>query len=297
MTSTTTQNEYVPTSLMDHTLRTAPLKVIYGTLTFTSRSSQYERVAALGGIVGAGSGVARGLPAIPASFKTSINTGVFSFTFFSIREYALLPLLTQFHLHPSPLTPNSSLSLSPHTANFLPTTLSGLISGTLFSYFQRPTSPSLQHIRGGLTLGLGCLILQSLTNESDLIRIKLLQRSEERRLNPPAPPTISSTLPHSDSPPLEKRPTLLSPLPPSAPSNSHHFSDPTSLTFSERSDALISSAWERTKNAVKGLMPLKRIEEGVFEERLEGALQGKREELREMREERRRLEDVLKGRN
>jgi len=44
-------------------------------------------------------------------------------------------------------------------------------------------------------------------------------------------------------------------------------------------------------------MPLKRIEEGVFEERLEGALQGKREELREMREERRRLEDVLKGRN
>lgn len=60
---------------------------------------------------------------------------------------------------------------------------------------------------------------------------------------------------------------------------------------------MISSAWERTKNAVKGLMPLKRIEEGVFEERLEGALQGKREELREMREERRRLEDVLKGRN
>ena len=59
---------------------------------------------------------------------------------------------------------------------------------------------------------------------------------------------------------------------------------------------MISSAWERTKRAVKGVMPLKRIEEGVFEERLEGALGAKREELTETREERRRLEEILEGR-
>jgi hypothetical protein len=93
-TSTGPYRPEVPSnSLLDHTLRTAPLKVVYSTITFSTPflSLQCARnnvdtcssVAGLGGIVGAATGVARGIEAIPASFKTSLNTGIFSFTFFS----------------------------------------------------------------------------------------------------------------------------------------------------------------------------------------------------------------------
>ncbi|GAA5898036.1 uncharacterized protein JCM6883_000902 [Sporobolomyces salmoneus] len=287
-----------PTSLLDHTLRTAPLKVVYSTMSFT----------VLGGVVGAATGVARGIEAIPASFKTSLNTGVFSFTFFSIREYGLIPLFTHFSLLPSPLSPSASPP-SPHTHNFLPTLISGIISGTLFSYFQRstPQSSVTKHLKGGFTLGLGCLFVQSLVNEGDLLRINLLQRSEENRqrerheLETPSSSSTDSILPtalQSDSPPLPtNRPSLLSPLPPTAPSNSSHFSDPTSLTFSERSDLMFKNAWIKTKRTMRDWAPLKRIEKGEFEERVERERKGKREELEGVRRELRELEEEVRARD
>ncbi|GAA6064621.1 hypothetical protein JCM10212_006575 [Sporobolomyces blumeae] len=306
MTAPTPAKGHVPTLLLDHTLRTAPLNVIYGTSTFTI----------VGSLVGAASGVARGQPAIPAAFKTSINTGVFSFTFFSLREYAVTPLLTHFALHPSPLppasdpsTPRRPLSVqNPHTNNFVPTTVSGTAAGTIFSYFQRPELPFVRgHVRAGFTLGIGCLVLQSLINEGDLARIKLLNRSEERRRvqlenSNVAPSSDSSTttrpspLPAGDSPALAPRPSLLSPLPPSAPSNSSHFSDPTSLTFSERSDLLFKAGWDRFKSAVGSLSPVKKIEPEEYRERLEKARDEARGELERVRSEREELERALKSR-
>ncbi|GAA6017729.1 hypothetical protein JCM11491_001184 [Sporobolomyces phaffii] len=276
-----------PTSLLDHTLRTAPLKVVYSTLTFT----------ALGGVVGAASGVARGVEAIPASFKTSLNTGIFSFTFFSIREYGLIPLLTHLDLVPSPLVAPSPATPppSPHFHNFVPTLTSGIISGTLFSYFQRPAASIATHAKGGLTLGLGCLVVQSLVNEGDLARIKLLQRSEERqgRAHEMGSTPLLPTALQSDSPPLPtNRPSLLSPLPPNAPSNAQHFSDPTSLTFSERSDLLFKNLWTRTKETVNSWAPLKKLETGEYEQRLEESKRIKREELEAIRTEIRELEKV-----
>ncbi|GAA5953025.1 hypothetical protein JCM3765_003036 [Sporobolomyces pararoseus] len=293
---TSTEGPYappaLPSSLLDHTLRTAPLKVVYSTLTFT----------ALGGVVGAATGVARGIEAIPASFKTSLNTGIFSFTFFSIREYGLIPLFTHFQLLPSPLSP-PPFSPNPHTYNFLPTITSGVLTGTLFSYFQRPT-PTVQivkHLKGGFTLGLGTLLVQSLVNELDLLRIKLLSRSEEkRRLQPLVSEEEKRFLPtalQSDSPPLpQNRPSILSPLPPVAPSNSKHFSDPTSLTFSERSDLLFKNFWEKSKQTLKDLAPLKKIERGEFEERVEREIQGKKKELEGVRKELNELENEIQSR-
>ncbi|GAA5975028.1 hypothetical protein JCM5350_004553 [Sporobolomyces pararoseus] len=292
-----------PSSLLDHTLRTAPLKVVYSTFTFT----------ALGGVVGAATGVARGIEAIPASFKTSLNTGIFSFTFFSIREYGLIPLFTHLQLLPSPLSPSSSsfsssttssTSNNPHFHNFLPTITSGVLTGTLFSYFQRPsphggTPQIVKHVKGGSTLGLGTLLVQSLVNELDLLRIKLLSRSERKqqsRLHSQEEGeggnSLLPTALQSDSPPLpSNRPSILSPLPSVAPSNSKHFSDPTSLTFSERSDLLFKNLWEKTKSTLKGLAPLKKIERGEFEERVEREMEGKKKELERVRKELKELEE------
>ncbi|GAA5919206.1 hypothetical protein JCM5296_004091 [Sporobolomyces johnsonii] len=281
------------TSVLDYTLRTAPISVIYGTASFT----------ALGALAGAASGVARNAPAIPAAFKTSINTGVFSFTFFSIRQYALTPLLTTLSLHPSPLVPSSSPP-SPHTANLLPTTLSGLVAGTLFSYYQRPLPP-LQHVRAGTTLALGCALVQVVVNELELARIRFIVWGEDRErarqlLSPPPtaaapqspPPAAAAT---AAEPPINYLSDWTK-----APSPSHaHFSDPKTETFSERSDRLILSAWGWVKDKVGELSPVKRLDDGEYERTLEGLLvakQAEREAVRKEREELERLQSEREAR-
>jgi len=226
--------------------------------------------------------------------------------FTGIREYGLIPLFTHLQILPSPLNDDSqttSSPVSPHTHNFVPTLTSGIISGTLFSYFQRPNPPSIsRHLKGGFTLGLGCLLVQSLVNEGDLLRIKLLQRSEERRKQQDNREASDSTplLPtalQSDSPPLpSNRPSILSPLPNSAPSNSQHFSDPTSLTFSERSDLLFKNLWIKTKETLKSFAPLKRIEEGKFEELVQREQELKKRELEKVRQELKQLENQVEMR-
>lgn len=213
--------------------------------------------------------------------------------------------MTHLELLPSPLSPPSTTTpASPHTHNFGPTLAAGFISGSLFSYFQRPTPRSIaRHLKGGLTLGLGCVLVQSLVNEGDLVRIKLLQRSEEKRRRRSEDDDDSSTrsvLPtaiQSDSPPLpSNRPSILSPLPASAPSNAQHFSDPTSLTFSERSDLLIANAWRKTRETVRDWAPLKKIDEREFADKVERERDAKRQELEQVRTELAQLHREVKSR-
>lgn len=144
-------------------------------------------------------------------------------------------------------------------------------------------------------------MVQSLVNEGDLLRIKLLDRSEQTRADAASstaaePDNTARRGLESDSPPLPtNRPSLLSPLPPTAPSNSQHFSDPTSLTFSERSDLLFSNFWNKTKETFKSIVPLKKLEEGEFKEKLEESRDIKRVELERVRNELRELEKLEKG--
>lgn len=98
------QQPPAPTSLVDHTLRTAPLNVVYGSLASSTLPSSartasqrltldsYPHTAALGAAAGAASGVVRDQPAIPAAFKTALRTGVFSFSFFSALHLCTSPL-------------------------------------------------------------------------------------------------------------------------------------------------------------------------------------------------------------
>ncbi|GAA5931356.1 hypothetical protein JCM3775_005003 [Rhodotorula graminis] len=291
-----------PTSLLDYTLRTAPLNIVYGTAASTT----------LGAAAGAATGVVRDQPAIPAAFRTAIRTGVFSFSFFSIREYALIPLLTHLSLHPSPLPPSPSSSPAPpppnpHTANLVPTTLSALIAGTAFSAYQRP-APPLLHARAGLTLALGCAALQCVVNEADLLRIKMLLRGEERarvrrfeeEVAGEGAATISGAGPSSLPPPPGASPAPApTPAPPSSPTHpiasppSHHIaSDPGRETFSERSDRLISSAWAWARLQASRLSPVTQLDEDEYARRLRERLERVKRERERVREEREELERV-----
>ncbi|GAA5854863.1 hypothetical protein JCM9279_005542 [Rhodotorula babjevae] len=296
-----------PTSLLDHTLRTAPLNIVYGTAASTT----------LGAAAGAATGVVRDQPAIPAAFRTALRTGVFSFTFFSIREYALVPLLTHLSLHPSPLPPSPGAAAprvppNPHTANLVPTTLSALVAGTAFSAYQRP-APPLLHARAGLTLAIGCAVLQGIVNEADLLRIKMLLRGEEqarvrrfedevagagqgaaaasaaevagrggaRSSAPGAPPS---------PPPAPRVTTDLTHQVATTPSLSP--SDPGRETFSERSDRLISSAWAWTRATASALSPVTKLDEDEYARRLRDRLEGVERERERVRGEREELERV-----
>ncbi|GAA5854038.1 hypothetical protein JCM8547_008201 [Rhodosporidiobolus lusitaniae] len=281
-----------PKTLLDHTLRTAPLNVVYGTAAATG----------LGATSGASSAVLRNAPAIPAAFQTATRTGVFSFAFFSIREYALIPLLTHLTVLPSPLLPPSPDSPpSPHTHNLLPTTLSGLLAGSAFSFFQRgPATPAATHGRAGITLALGCAVLQGIVNEADLIRIRMLSRGrDEERAGQPAPlspsPAPSSSFP-SPSPaapqPASQTPSLFSDLTTAPHPSSPSFSDPGRETFSERSDRLIASTWTSLKSTLSSVAPLKRMEEGEYEKKLREGLERVEEEKKRVEQERRELEGL-----
>ncbi|GAA6032653.1 hypothetical protein JCM8097_004863 [Rhodosporidiobolus ruineniae] len=299
-----------PKTLLEHTLRTAPLNVVYGTAAST----------ALGAAAGAASGVARNAPAIPAAFKTAINTGVFSFTFFSIREYAAIPLLTLASLHPSPLPPSPEhpsssppAAQNPHTHNLLPTTVSGLFAGGAFSYFQRPGPPAM-HVRAGVTLALGCAVLQGIVNEADVIRIKMLVWGEERaraKADEQAGLPVASTLPSpssaayaSPSPLPASTSASTSQQPASSPyftdlttaphPSSPDFSDPGRETFSERSDRLAGDAWGWVKKQAGKVSPVKRLEEGEYEGRLKGLLDGVEAEREKVKRERMELEALEK---
>ncbi|GJN91110.1 hypothetical protein Rhopal_004128-T1 [Rhodotorula paludigena] len=250
-----------PQTLLDHTLRTAPLNVVYGT------------VAA------------------------------------SIREYALVPVLTHFSLHPSPLSPSPGSPAppppSPHTANLLPTSLSALVAGTAFSYFQRPASAAGLHARAGLTLALGCSVLQGIVNEADVVRIKLLVWGEERArakraeaglLGEPAAAEPSATAVTPDAaagataPPPSAYLTDLTHRSATTPSLAP--SDPGRETFSERSDRLIGEGWSWLGRKASALSPVKKLDPEAYERKLEERLRGVEDEMDRARREREELETV-----
>ncbi len=231
-----------------------------------------------------------------------------------LREYGVIPLLTHFHLNPSPLpqTPPPSAVPSPHLHNLLPTAVSGLIAGSSFSYFQRPpATPLATHARAGLTLALGCTVLQGIVNELDVVRIRLLMWGEERRrikrleagmtlpggeephsasaegrVSAPTPfSATTTTTPGSHASPLSDL-TDVNPRDPST------FSDPGRETFSERSDRLVSSGWGWFTDKLSVLAPLKRIDQGEYERRLDELLRLRTDERDKVRSEIAELEVV-----
>jgi len=224
-----------------------------------------------------------------------------------IREYALIPLLTHLSLHPSPLPPSSSSSSSsappappnPHTANLVPTTLAALIAGTAFSSYQRPApAPALLHARAGLTLALGCAVLQGIVNEADLLRITMLLRGEERarvrafeREVAGAGAGAAASAP--GAPPSTPAPRVTTDLTHQvATTPALSASDPGRETFSERSDRLISSAWAWTRAKASSLSPVTKLDEDEYARRLRDRLEGVERERERVRGEREELERV-----
>ncbi|GAA5974164.1 hypothetical protein JCM21900_003384, partial [Sporobolomyces salmonicolor] len=221
-----------------------------------------------------------------------------------IRDYALTPLLTTLSLHPSPLVPASSPP-SPHTANLLPTTLSGLVAGTVFSYYQRRLPP-LQHTRAGVTLALGCAAVQVVVNELEWARIKLIawgeDRERARHLLSSEPTPTPTTRPPAAAAAAAAAATATSATHylsdwTAAPAPSHaHFSDPKTETFADRSDRLFGSGWGWVKDKAGVLSPVKRLDEGEYERTLEGLLRAKQVERETVRTELEELEGLQRER-
>lgn len=201
-----------------------------------------------------------------------------------MREYLINPALTQLALRPSPFAnPLTDTPPSPHTANLLPTAISGLLSGTAFSAFQRSTIVGAP--RAGVTLSLLCTSLQLVINELDVARIHLLAWGEARRerdlLSPP--PSLSGVEPGQPTPPTYTRD--ISQKVPNVPSRE---------TFSERSDRLIGSAWGWTWDRLASLSPVRKIETSEYVHKLEG----RRSEVAQERESiKREMEELERARS
>ncbi|SGY13688.1 BQ5605_C010g05944 [Microbotryum silenes-dioicae] len=267
---------------MEYTITTAPWNVIKGTTTF----------ALLGGVTGSTIGVVRNLPALPAAFTTAINTGMFSFSFFTLREYAIIPILTVNHLHPDPLDPDALASWNPHFYNLLPTSLAGFTAGSFFSYVMRATSRA--SVRAGVTLSLGCATLQSVFNEVELLRIRAVLRSElrerarlvdeemasvlsEQRSTPAS--TTSPAVPATPATPLS---TTSASIPQTSPDKNDYYEqypnsstarDPKTETFAARSDRLFSSAWTSFQTTLARWSPVKKLDQEEYERLLMVKLQ------------------------
>ncbi|BGP08835.1 hypothetical protein JCM10049v2_004686 [Rhodotorula toruloides] len=281
-----TAGEYEYTSLADYTLRTAPWRVI--SYSFAS--------GIMGGTGGATIAVMRNILATPAAVSAGARTGVFGFTFFSVREYAVTPLLTHFSLHPSPLPPKPDDPpvpfQSPHTANLLDTSLSGLLAGTAFSGVLRQASPPLLHLRAGVTLALASTMLQGFVNELDVGRIKFIAWSEQRRrmrlLEQGLDPDEPVAQPSLRAPPSSPTATTPSTQPTSlltTPASTTKINEPSFETFADRSDRVFGEGWRWFKSKLSVLAPVKRIEEGEYEKRLVEMMRQLEEERREVRRE------------
>lgn len=239
-------------------LRAGSIKVIVGTASS----------AVLGAVSGSTIGVLRNQPAMPMAFTAGLNTGLFSFTFFSFREYLVHPAFT--FLPPSLQREHLDRSSSPHTVHLLSTALAALPAGSIFSIVARGSRGAL---KAGLTLSLGCTSLQSIFNEGALLRLKLLVWAEDRRAAQDALDSPSNAEP-SQVPPTYTR-DISSPTP----------SVPSRETFSERSDRLIGEAWGWGKRSLQGLSPVKKIDQGVYESMLREKLDGVRQERERIHEE------------
>ena len=107
--------------------------------------------------------------------------------------------------------------------------------------------------------------------------------SAERRVSAPSPST--TTTPGSNASPLSDL-TDVNPRDPST------FADPGRETFSERSDRLVSSGWGWFTEKLSVLAPLKRIDQGEYERRLDELLKLRTDEREKVRSEIAELEVV-----
>ncbi|KAK4057214.1 hypothetical protein OIO90_001709 [Microbotryomycetes sp. JL221] len=257
--------------LLDHTVRTAPMAVISNTATFT----------ALGAVAGSATGIIRNMPAIPSAFSTGVNVGIFSFTFFSMREYLVRPVMIHLDLHPSPLPSSSTSSpswLSPHTHNLAPSFISGVGAGTVFHMFVRGVKGS---VKAGFTLGLGCTVVQAIVNEADIVRIKVLaslERQQQLR-NQHRPATAHE----SNDASLATTSAVTSQVTTATPSAeftslsdkvkaTHSFDTSVRPTFSEQSDKLFASAADWVKRKLTSISPVTALSQEEYVARLEKQL-------------------------
>lgn len=136
--------------------------------------------------------------------------------------------------------------------------------------------------RAGLTLGIGCTVLQSIVNEGGLLRIRTIHWAEERDrvlaeldagkkgVKGETPPTYTRDI-------ADPRPNV-----------------PSRETFSERSDRLIGGGVGWLRDGLARISPVSKMEEGDYERTLgekEARIGREREEIgREMRE----LEELAK---
>jgi len=188
------------------------------------------------------------------------------------------------NLQRSPLAdPLTTPPSSPHTANLLPSSISGFLAGTAFSAWTRSSLAGAP--RAGVTLSLLTTSLQLATNELDLLRIHLLAWGEARQaltLASPPPSFAQAGLAEGQAaPPTYTRD--ISQKTPNVPSRE---------TFSERSDRLIGSAWNWTTDRIGRLSPMKKMDTAEYVDKLEGR---RREVLDEREKIRREVHEVEKA--
>lgn len=195
-----------------------------------------------------------------------------------MREYAINPLLTTMYLQFPAL---DSLPSSPRTNNILSTSIAGLGAGTAFSIATKGTFVGAG--RAGLTLSLGCTLLQGIVNEASLFRITALTWSEERtRALAALDASSSPSPPTSQTPPPTYTRDISDPKP----------SVPSRETFSERSDRLIGGSFVWLTDSLARISPVTKMEEGDYVEKLEGRLREVKAEQELVTKE---LEELSKG--
>lgn len=151
--------------------------------------------------------------------------------------------------------------------------------------------------KAGLTLGLGCTVLQGVVNEFSLLRIRTLVWSEERKellreldakevlalSNQSNSKNEDGTSNSNSSEPIPTYTRDINNPTPNVPSRE---------TFSERSDRLIGGSFNSFKRGLERISPVRKMEDEDYEKALDSRLSGiekEREEIRIELEELRKL--------
>lgn len=117
--------------------------------------------------------------------------------------------------------------------------------------------------KSGATLGFGCVVVQAIVNEGEIMRIKTIGWAEERqsRLRELDATTAKDGLPPKAAPPTYTR-SISSPTP----------SVPSRETFSERSDRLFEGAFVWITDSLARISPVKKIDDLEYETTLHNRL-------------------------
>lgn len=180
--------------------------------------------------------------------------------------------------------PPPSIEIPTRTNNILSTSIAGTITGTLFSYFSKG-GIAKGSFKAGLTLGLGCTVVQGIVNEFSLLRIRTLVWSEERKellkeLDAREALALSNqnedgTSSNSNEPIPTYTRDINNPIP----------NVPSRETFSERSDRLIGGSFNSFKRGLERISPVRKMEDEDYEKALDDRLSGIEKEREEVRNE------------